>query len=290
MSPPRVSRSKTSRTKVKPHYGGSDAAGGEAQSSSQTARATLSLRELLLEGKFRTGERIREVPLAEELGVSRIPLRIALERLANEGLLEVRPTTGFVVPQFSVSDIYDSIHLRGLIEGNAAKLAAERVKDPREVAGLHALGYEMIALVQRRTLTLECLAAYIDLNVQFHAELLRLSGSRILRRAMEHLSSLPFASPSSFLRGHYLAPQFREMFLLALDHHRGVADAIVNHDGARAESIMAEHAHLAWRNLEFALQSSELAKFVPGVKLMKLGQGNDLAATLPSAFTPVFNG
>jgi GntR family transcriptional regulator of vanillate catabolism len=229
-----------------------------------------------LEGKFTPGERIREVPLAEELGVSRIPLRIALERLANEGLLEVRPTTGFVVPEFSVNDIYDSIHLRGLMEGRAAKLAAERVKDPREVASLHALSYEMIALVQRRTLTLDCLASYIELNVQFHVELLRLSGSRIIRRAMEHVNSLPFASPSSFLRRHYLAPQFREMFLLALDHHRGVADAIVNHDGARAETIMHEHAHLAWRNLEFALQSSELAKFVPGVKLMKLEQGQRL--------------
>lgn len=275
MSPPRLSLAKSSRSKAKSHYSVSDSAGGDSQGSSQTARATLSLRELLLEGKFTPGERIREVPLAEELGVSRIPLRIALERLANEGLLEVRPTTGFVVPQFSVNDIYDAIHLRGLMEGSAAKLAAERVKDPREVAALHALSYEMIALVQRRTLTLECLASYIELNSQFHAELLHLSGSRILRRAMEHVCSLPFASPSSFLRRHYLAPQFREMFLLALDHHRGVADAIVNHDGNRAESIMHEHADLAWRNLEFALQSSELAKFVPGVKLMKLGKGND---------------
>jgi GntR family transcriptional regulator of vanillate catabolism len=276
MSTPRLSMAKTSRAKVKSRYRGSEAAGGESTGSSQTARATLSLRDLLLEGKFRPGERIREVPLAEELGVSRIPLRIALERLANEGLLEVRPTTGFVVPQFSVNDIYEAIHLRGLIEGNAAKLAAQRVKDPREVASLHALSYEMIALVQRRTLTLECLAAYIELNAQFHAELLRLSGSRILRRAMEHVTSLPFASPSSFLRRHYLAPQFREMFLLALDHHRGLADAIVNHDAARAETIMHEHADLAWRNLEFALQSNELAKFIPGAKLMNLGKDNDL--------------
>jgi GntR family transcriptional regulator of vanillate catabolism len=242
----------------------------DPQGGSQTARATLSLRELLLEGKFQPGERIREVPLAEEMGVSRIPLRIALERLANEGLLEVRRTTGFVVPEFSVDDIYDSIQLRGLLEGTAARLAAERVKDAREVAALHALSYEMIALVQRRTLTLECLAMYIDLNVQFHTELVRLSGSRILRRALEHVSSLPFASPSSFLRRHYLAPQFRDMFLLALDHHRGVADAIANHDGERAERIMREHASLAWRNLEFALQSHELTKFVPGIKLMKL--------------------
>jgi GntR family transcriptional regulator of vanillate catabolism len=278
MPKPRLSLAKHSRAKAKSQEA-ADSAAADSQGSSQTARATFSLRELLLQGKFQPGERIREVPLAEELGVSRIPLRIALERLANEGLLEVRPTTGFVVPEFSVNDIYDSIHLRGLLEGSAARLAAERVKDPREVAALHALSYEMIALVQRRTLTLECLASYSDVNAEFHSELLRLSGSRILRRAMEHVCSLPFASPRSFLRRHYLAPQFREMFLLALDHHRGVADAIAGHDGARAESIMHEHAHLAWRNLEFALKSSELAKFVPGVKLMKLGNDDLLSAT-----------
>lgn len=274
MPPPRRMLGKISRVKPKSQ----DDPAGDSQGASQTARATLSLRELLLEGKFRPGERIREVPLAEELGVSRIPLRIALERLSNEGLLEVRPTTGFVVPQFSVNDIYDAIHLRGLLEGNAARLAAERVTDSREVAALQALSYEMIALVQRQTLTLDCLASYIELNSQFHIELLRLSGSRILRRAMEHVTTLPFASPSSFLRRHYLAPQFRDMFLLALDHHRGVSDAIVSHDGERAESIMHQHADLAWRNLEFALQSSELAKFVPGVKLMKLEEGTGLSS------------
>lgn len=266
-SPPRRSPAKT-----KTQQGTAATVAADSPGGSQTARATLSLRELLLEGRFRPGERIREVPLSEELGVSRIPLRIALERLANEGLLEMRPTTGFVVPQFSVDDIYDSIHLRGLLEGRAAKRAAERVKDPREVAALYALSYEMIALVQRSTLTLECLATYIELNSQFHTELVRLSGSRILRRALEHVSSLPFASPSSFLRRHYLAPQFREMFLRALDHHRGVSDAIANHDGDRAESIMHEHARLAWTNLEFALQSTELAKFVPGAKLVNLEQ------------------
>ena len=85
---------------------------------------------MLLEGHFQPGERIREVPLAAELGVSRIPLRLVLERLAHEGLLVVRPTRGFVVQRFSTADIYEAIELRGLLEGMAARLAAERVEDP----------------------------------------------------------------------------------------------------------------------------------------------------------------
>src|SRR6202044_4140678 len=68
----------------------------EAKASSQTARAVLSLREMLVQGRFRPGERIREVPLAADLKISRIPLHLALERLAHEGFLEIRPTRGFV--------------------------------------------------------------------------------------------------------------------------------------------------------------------------------------------------
>src|SRR3984893_17019530 len=82
--------------------------GPKDRGGSQTGRATLVLREMLLEGHFQPGERIREVPLAAQLGVSRIPLRLVLERLAHEGLLVVRPTRGFVVQHFSTADIYDA--------------------------------------------------------------------------------------------------------------------------------------------------------------------------------------
>ena len=108
--------------------------GGKSKASSQTARAVLSLREMLVQGRFRPGERIREVPLAAELKVSRIPLHLALERLAHEGFLEIRPTRGFVVQRFSTEDIYDAIELRGLLEGAAAKLAAQRFKHISELS------------------------------------------------------------------------------------------------------------------------------------------------------------
>ena len=108
--------------------------GIKSKASSQTARAALALREMLVQGRFRPGERIREVPLAAELKVSRIPLHLALERLAHEGFLEIRPTRGFVVQRFSTEDIYDAIELRGLLEGAAARLAAERFKQVAELA------------------------------------------------------------------------------------------------------------------------------------------------------------
>jgi len=243
---------------------------GKDQSRSQTGRAALVLREMLLEGHFQPGERIREVPLAAELGVSRIPLRLVLERLAHEGLLAVLPTRGFVVQRFSTADIYEAIELRGLLEGMAARLAAEKLEDPAETAKLQDLNKELILLVRRRELTLECLEQYIDLNAQFHAEILRLSQCPMLDRAIEHICSLPFASPSAFVRRQYVAPESWELFHIAIDQHRGIVDAIVDREVARAEKLSQEHARVARRNLESALKNGEIAKFVPGMKLIRL--------------------
>ena len=237
---------------------------------SQTGRATLVLREMLLEGHFQPGERIREVPLAAELGVSRIPLRLVLERLAHEGLLAVLPTRGFVVQRFSTADIYEAIDLRGLLEGMAARLAAEKLENSGEAAKLQALNKDLLLLVRRRKLTLECLEQYIDLNAKFHAEILHLSQCRMLDRAIEHVCSLPFASPSAFVRRQYIAPESWELFHIAIDQHRGIVDAIVNREVARAETLSREHARVARRNLESALKNGEIAKFVPGMRLIKL--------------------
>ncbi|HEY2842719.1 MAG TPA: GntR family transcriptional regulator, partial [Bryobacteraceae bacterium] len=177
---------------------------------------------------------------------------------------------GFVVQRFSTADIYESIELRGLLEGMAARLAAERLDDPAEAAELQAVNKQLVILVRRRKLTLECLEQYMDLNAKFHAEILRLSQCRMLHRAMEHICSLPFASPSAFVRRQYIAPESWELFHIAIDQHGGILDAILNREAARAETLSREHARVARRNLESALKNGEIAKFVPGMKLIKL--------------------
>lgn len=225
---------------------------------------------MLVQGVFRPGERVREVPLSKQLGVSRIPLRLALERLAHEGFLEMRATRGFLAQQFEISDIYDAIDLRGVLEGMAARLAAERVSQPEELSALRRLHEAMGVVVRRRKLNLESVAEYIDLNGQFHAEVLRLSRSRRLARAMDQICSLPFASPSAFLRRHYLAPESHELFLISVEHHRAIVEAISLREGARADNVSREHARVARRNLESALENRGLGETVPGLKLIKL--------------------
>lgn len=238
--------------------------------SSQTARATLQLREMVIDGHFQPGERIKEIPLAEKLRVSRIPLRIALERLAHEGLLDIRPTRGFVVQQFSTTDIYDAIELRGLLEGSAARLAAERLRDARDLAALQESCEAMETLFEKRKLTLEAFTGYIEHNARFHSALVDLSRSRILRRAIRQASALPFGSPSAFLLTQQASADARHLFMVALDHHRDILNAIAAREGARAEALTREHARIARRNLDAALKDRELLNSVRGGKLIDL--------------------
>jgi GntR family transcriptional regulator of vanillate catabolism len=225
------------------------------------------LRDMIIDGHFRPNERIKEIPLAAQLDVSRIPLRLALEKLAHEGLLEIRPTRGFVVQQFSTSDIYDAIELRGVLEGTAARLAAERLRDSRDLATLIEASHEMDALFRNRKLALESFTKYIELNAKFHSALLDLSRSKILRRAVHQVCALPFASPSAFL--HKQSEGSTDLFLVALDQHQGIIDAISNREGMRADLLAREHARLARRNLDSALDNRELLKSVRGAKLIQ---------------------
>ena len=236
---------------------------------SQTLRALLEMRELMLRGAFKPGERLREVPLAARLNVSRTPLRLVLDRLAQEGLLRARPTGGFVASEFSVEDIRDAIEIRGVLEGAAAHRAAERAKTAEEVAGLQACVAALDILIRETPAdNMEFFARYIDLNGQFHAAVLELAKSAMLSRSMEHVLTLPFASPNAFFLTETETQEGKETILLSQAHHRAIAGAIIDGEASRAELLAREHSRLARTNLENALKLQQLTR-IPGASLIK---------------------
>ena len=185
-------------------------------------------------------------------------------------LIEVRPTRGFIVQQFSTTDIYDAIELRGSLEGMAARLAAERLTDGGDLTTLRELSGLMDGLFRKRALSLGNFTSYIDLNAKFHTALLDLSRSRILRRAVKQVCAQPFASPSAFLLKQRASADSLDLFQVALDHHHSIIEAIGNREGMRAETLAREHARLARRNLDSALVDRDLWKTVRGAKLVDL--------------------
>jgi len=152
----------------------------------------------------------------------------------------------------------------------AARMAAERISGPDDVQRLEEINEELGVLVQQRNQTAGYLETYIDLNAKFHEEILRLAQCKILVRAMEHTCTLPFASPSAFVKRQYVASESRDLFQIAVDQHQVILEAIANRESPRAETLAREHARLARRNLETALRHGEIARFVPGMKLVKL--------------------
>jgi GntR family transcriptional regulator of vanillate catabolism len=239
--------------------------------ASQTGRTLLNLREMVLKGDFQPGERISELPLVARLGVSRTPIRLALDRLSHEGLLEVSPSDGFVVREFTLADIWETLEMRGLLEGAAARLAAERITNDRELNGLRAIRDEMDSIAHP---TIDTFARYLDLNEAFHSAIVDLARSSMLRRSLDLILSLPFASPSALVFARSKLPKAAEILIIAQADHRAIVEALENGQGTRAEHLAREHARLSQRNLEIALSDRSILNSVPGGKLIRLA-GSD---------------
>jgi GntR family transcriptional regulator, vanillate catabolism transcriptional regulator len=237
-------------------------------SAPQAVKAQLRLREMILAGELPGGARIAELTLVERIGVSRTPVRAALMRLEQEGLLEGLPNGGYAVRTFSERDVADAIELRGTMEGLAARLAAERGVAPDVLAEARACLAEVDTLLERPALDDEAFTRYVTLNQRFHNLLSDMCGSAVLARELARVVSLPFASPSGFVVVQANTPRARDMLVVAQDQHRQVLDAIECREGARAEAIMREHSRLAQRNLREAVQAPDPQR-MPGVRLIR---------------------
>jgi GntR family transcriptional regulator, vanillate catabolism transcriptional regulator len=240
------------------------------RSSPQILRAVLRLREMILTGGLEPGKRVPELKLVGTTGVSRTPLRIAMEQLAHEGLLERRPRGGFVVRAFTVQEIEHAIDVRGVLEGAAARAAAERHPAAADLVPLTQLVLQLDAVV-RELPAVEAFERYVALNEEFHRRLLELSGNQMLGRLMAQVSALPFASPSAFVMIQAYVPESHQVLLIGQEHHRTLVDAIARGEGTRAEAIAREHARLALRNLDVARRDRARLQSMPGAALINFG-------------------
>jgi GntR family transcriptional regulator of vanillate catabolism len=238
------------------------------EGGSQVVKVQIRLREMVLAGELSGGARIAELSIVEKLGVSRTPIRSALMRLEQEGLLQALPNGGYAVRTFSERDASDAIELRGTMEGMAVRLAAERGAAPVVLAEARACLRQIDALLEETALNDEAFSRYVALNEKFHGLIGEMSGSPLMGRELERVASLPFASPSGFVAVQANSPQARDMLVVAQNQHAQVLDAIENREGTRAEAIMREHSRLAQRNLREAVRNPRHGE-VPGVRLIR---------------------
>ncbi|TKW65063.1 MAG: GntR family transcriptional regulator [Paracoccus denitrificans] len=219
-------------------------------SSSQTMRAVLGLRGMIVDGLLSPGDRISEPMLVERFGVSRTPARAALAQLAVEGMIEARETTGYAVRGFTEADVYHGIAIRGSLEGLAARYAAERevpgdLLDQLDqcVGDLDAVVYTSDEKIDQQE--------YARLNDRFHRLLRQASGSDMVVWTLERLDGLPFAAPNAFVDSLSLQHErVRRILQSSQEQHRVIAEAIRLRDPVRAQAVATEHSNGAAQYLK----------------------------------------
>ena len=209
----------------------------------QGQRVLSTLRQMILSGELAAGERLAEIPTAERLGVSRMPIRMAFRTLEQEGLLTKQARRGYRVREVTDDEINGSIEVRGVLEGLAALQAAQNGLSKEQRQELLDCLTEGDSLFSKGYVTEEDLEAYHDINKRFHSIIIEASANTAISTALARDEHLPFASVSALaIDRNHLDREYRRFNFAHMQHHAAF-DAIARGQGARAEAIMREHAN-----------------------------------------------
>jgi DNA-binding GntR family transcriptional regulator len=194
------------------------------------------LRAAILSGRLEPGAELAEVPLSEELGVSRGPIREAIGRLASEGLVTVRPRRGAVVSPLSKEEFLELYQVREALERMAVKLAVRRLQ-PEDFAALQGLIGDMATHAERGQVD-----EFFEANAAFHAQLVDASGNaklgELYRQLLDQIGR--YRTRSLRLRGNLQR---------SIAEHAAILRAAKRGDAERAAHLMAEHIRVPQRGL-----------------------------------------
>lgn len=225
---------------------------GVSSLSTQLDQALVHLREMILRGKLKPGQRLAEAPLAEELGMSRTPVRQALPLLAQEGLLTLNETRGYVVRAFTWAEVGEALELRGVLEGLAARRVAEQGPSKTFLREMRACLDDGDRILRRRRVEENDEAVYAEMNGRFHALILEEAGSSLLSAALERNNHVPFASPKALAFDRANLERMYDVLHYAHHQHHGIVDAIQRGQSGRAEGLMREHANAVKESINLA--------------------------------------
>jgi DNA-binding GntR family transcriptional regulator len=201
-----------------------------AQPSSQNLHeATFQkLRSLLVEGAITPGSKLNERELAEQLKVSRTPIREAIRRLAADGLVELIANRGAIAVQLSRDDIIHTFDVIANLEGYSGELAAKNING-QALTELEALQYEMMASYARRDLS-----NYYRLNLKIHHAINQAANNPVLSQLFTQVNARIEA-----LR--FRSNQDGVKWEKAVGEHQEMLDALKAQDSARMRRVMMQH-------------------------------------------------
>lgn len=205
----------------------------------------LLLEESILTGEYRRGDSLTEMSLSKKLGVSRTPIRSALHRLYEEGLIEISPNRGAVVVGVNGDDLADAYKIRMRLEGLASSMAAERMDEE----SLKKLGE-----------TVELAEFYLgkgdvdklkQLDTDFHVIIYKASGNRMLCKILTELHR----NIRSYRRMSLGVPGRLER---SIEEHKSILEAIRSGDADLADKLTSLHIENAMNNIIIASKCEDM--------------------------------
>ena len=191
-------------------------------------QVAVQLRQMLVESAIAPGEKLNERELAEQLQVSRTPLREAIRMLAAEGLVELLPNRGAIAVRLSEADIANTFEVMAGLEAQSGELAAQLIT-PDALAEIQAMHFEMMAAYTRRDLS-----NYYRLNSAIHSAINAAAANPVLtqtyRQVNARLQSLRFRSNQDV-----------DKWKLAVQDHVRMIDALSARDAAAMREVLVTH-------------------------------------------------
>ena len=187
-----------------------------------------NLREAILEGKLKPGQRLMEVQLAEQLGVSRTPVREAIRKLELEGLVVMLPRKGAYVANMSLKDVIDVLEVRASLEGLSASLAAERISDI-DLKRLKKIAEEF----KESTINAD-IETLLKKDVEFHECIFKAANNKKLTQVINSLWEQVYRFRVTYISDY-------DSSLSIVEEHKNILSAIEKGDCELAKKYATEH-------------------------------------------------
>jgi DNA-binding GntR family transcriptional regulator len=211
-------------------------------------QVVLRLRAMLVEGRIPPGAKLNERVLAEQLRVSRTPLREAIKLLATEGLVDLLPNRGAVAVRLTEHDVLHSFEVLSELEALSGELAAQRITQP-ELDEISALHFEMKAAFTRRDLP-----GYYHLNAKIHNAINAAAQNPVLAGAYQRIN----ARVQSL---RFRTNQDEAKWQRAMKEHDLMIDALAAHDARALRGVLVEHLQ---RKRDTVLELMRAGEIYPG--------------------------
>jgi len=187
------------------------------------------LRHKIITKQLQPGQRLPEVNIAVQMGVSRTPVREALRRLASEGLVMIIPNSGARLAAPTAREIEDTYLVRDRLESLAIGLAAERITER------HLRRLEETLIEENRAVEEKDLETYLEVNEAFHKTIADASGNRVLSEYVENI----LARTNAYVV--FYDPFYELSSFPSVEEHRAILNALRHHDVERSVELIQDH-------------------------------------------------